>query len=72
MVAKRGGRDDQECCEKKAELTRRASQGEGPTKNWQLKDKIIYFINLLYIPNNNELKTEIAIGCHDSQVAGHF
>jgi len=33
---------------------------------------MLYFKNRLYIPNNNELKTEIAKGCHDSQVAGHF
>ena len=58
----RAGRDDQEWGEKKAELKRRASQGEEPTKNWQLKEKMIYFKNGLYIPNNNELKTEITKG----------
>ena len=26
----------------------------------------------LYIPNNEELQTQIAKGCHDSQIAGHF
>ena len=26
----------------------------------------------MYIPNNEELQTQIATGCHDSQIAGHF
>ena len=66
------GRDDQQWGENNAELKRRASQGEEPTKNWQLKDEMIYFKNRLYIPINNELKTEIAKGCHDSKVAAYF
>jgi len=33
---------------------------------------MLYFKNRLYIPNNDEFKTEIAKGCHDSHVAGHF
>ena len=35
-------------------------------------DKLIYYKNRLYIPNNDELQTQIAKGCHDSQIAGHF
>ena len=33
---------------------------------------MLYFRNRLYLPNNNELKTEIGKGCIDSQVARHF
>ena len=33
---------------------------------------MLYYKNRLYIPKNNDLKTEIAKGCHDSRVAGHF
>ena len=33
---------------------------------------MIYYKNRLFIPSNEELLTEIAKGCHDSKVAGHF
>jgi len=74
LIAKvvRAGSEDQEWCERKIELNQRISLGQELPKNWQLKDGILYFKNRLYIPNNDELKTEIAKGCHDSQVAGHF
>ena len=68
----RAGSEDQKWCERKVELNQRISLGRELTKNWQLKDGMLYFKNRLYIPNNDELKTEIAKGCHDSQVAGHF
>ena len=41
-------------------------------KHWQIIDELIYYKNRFYIPNNEELKTQIAKGCHDSQSAGHF
>jgi len=68
----RAGSEDQEWCERKVELNQRISLGQELPKNWRLKDGMLYFKNRLYIPNNDELKTEIAKGCHDSQVAGHF
>ena len=36
------------------------------------KDGLLYYKNRLYIPENQALQTEIAQGCHDSLVAGHF
>ena len=41
-------------------------------KHWQIIDELIYYKNQLYIPNNAELRTQIANGCHDSQIVGHF
>ena len=41
-------------------------------KNWELEDGLIYYKNRLFITSNEELLTEIAKGCHDSKVAGHF
>ena len=41
-------------------------------KNWELEDGLIYYKNRLFIRSNKELLTEIAKGCHDSKVAGHF
>jgi len=53
-------------------LNERTSQGQEALKNWQLKDRMLYFKTRLYIHNDNELKTEIVKGCHDSVVAGHL
>ena len=39
---------------------------------WIEKDGLLYFKNRLYIPEDEALQTEIAQGCHDSLVAGHF
>jgi len=36
------------------------------------KDGLLYYKNRLYIPENEALQTEIAQGCHDSLVGGHF
>jgi len=36
------------------------------------KDGLQYYKNRFYIPENEALHTEIAQGCHDSIVAGHF
>ena len=47
-------------------------QNEQPPENWELEDGLIYYKNRLFIPLNEDLLTEIAKGCHDSKVAGHF
>jgi len=36
------------------------------------KDVLLYYKNGLYIPENESLENEIAPGCYDSLVAGHF
>jgi len=54
------GSEDQEWCERKVELNQRISLGQELPKSWQLKDGMLYFKNCLYIPNNDEPKTEIA------------
>ena len=41
-------------------------------KNWELEDGLIYDKNRLFIPTNEDLLTEIAKGCYDSKVSGHF
>ena len=48
------------------------SEGKEFPKNWQSSEGLLYYKNRLYIPENNELHTIIAKGCHDSRVAGHF
>jgi len=56
----RAGSEDQEWCERNVELNQWISLGQELLKNWQLKDRMLYFKNRLYIPNNDELKTKIA------------
>ena len=65
-------KQDQEWQERKTELTELEQHHFQLPKHWQIIDELIYYKNRLYIPNNEELQTQIAKGCHDSQIAGHF
>ena len=47
-------------------------RNEQVPKNWELEDGLIYYKKRLFIPSNEDLLTEIAKRCHDSNVAGHF
>ena len=58
--------------ERKGELSRMKERKEQLPKNWELEDGLIYYKNRLFIPSNEALLTEIAKGCPDSKVAGHF
>jgi len=46
--------------------------GKKMPDKWIEKEGLLYYKNRLYIPENKALQTEIAQGCHDSLVAGHF
>jgi len=63
---------DQEWTARKRELEKLENEGKEFPENWTNKEGLLYYKNRLYIPNNKELQTTIAKGCHDSQVAGHF
>jgi len=65
-------KQDQDWQERKTELKELKQHGLQMPKHWDIIDELIYFKNLLYIPNDKELQTLIAKGCHDSQIAGHF
>ena len=66
------GKNDDNWKERKRELRRMKEQNEQVPKNWQLEDGLIYYKNRLFVPSNEDLLTDIANGCHDSKVAGHF
>ena len=66
------GKDDDIWTERKEELSRMKERDGQLPKNWELEDGLIYYKNRLFIPSNEELLIEIAKGCHDSKVAGHF
>ena len=65
-------KQDQDWQERKTELNQQKKHGLQVPKHCDIIDKLIYFKNRLYIPNDEELQTMIAKGCHDSQIAGHF
>ena len=58
--------------ERKGDLSQIKERNGQLPRNWELEDGLIYYKNRLFIPSNEELLTEIAKGCHDSEVAGHF
>ena len=58
--------------ERKGKLSRMKERSEQLPKNWELEDGLIYYKNRLFILSNEDILTEIAKGCHDSKVAGHF
>jgi len=63
---------DQEWMARKGELEKLDNEGKEFPKNWTKKDRLVYYKNRLYIPNDEGLQTTIAKGCHDSQVGRRF
>jgi len=57
---------------RKRELEREENEGKKFPNNWKSKNRLLYYKNRLYIPNDKGLEKTIAKGCHDSQVAEHF
>src|SRR5713226_5458426 len=47
-------------------------EGKALPKHWDVRDVLLYYKNLLYIPDDDALRTLIAEGCHDSKVVAHF
>ena len=66
------GKEDGKWQDRGRELVRLREGGEKRPDEWIEKDGLLYYKNRLYIPENEALQTEIAQGCHDSLVAGHF
>jgi len=54
------------------ELVMLREGGKNIPDEWIDKDRLLYYKKRLYIPENEALQTEIAQGCHNSLVAGHF
>jgi len=66
------GKEDEKWQDRGRELVRlRESRKKMPDEGIE-KDGSLYYKNRLYIPEDEALQTEIAQGCHDSLVAGHF
>ena len=66
------GKKDDSWLARKQELSRLKDKNEGLPKHWDMEGGLLYYKDRLFIPANEDLLTEIAKGCHDSKVAGHF
>jgi len=66
------GKEDEKWQKRGHELVMLREGGKKMPDEWIEKDWLLYYKNRLYIPENKALQTEIAQGCHDSLVAGHF
>jgi len=56
----------------KRELSQLKERQQTLPRQGELEDGLLDYKNRLFIPSNEEILTEIAKGCHDSKVAGHF
>jgi len=66
------GTEDEKWQDRGSELVRLRENEKKMPEEWIEKDGLLYYKNRLYIPEDEALQTEIAQGCHDSLVAGHF
>ena len=66
------GKEDEKWQNRGHELVMLREGGKNMPDEWIEKDELLYYKNRLYIPENEALQTEIAQGCHNSLVAGHF
>jgi len=69
---KAAGKEDEKWQDRRRELVKLRKSGKKIPDEWIETDSLLYYKNRLYIPENEALQTEIAQGCHDSLVAGHF
>jgi len=69
---KAAGKEDEKWQDRGCELVRLRESGKKMLDEWIEKDGLLYYKNRLYIPENEALQSEIAQGCHDTLVAGHF
>jgi len=66
------GKEDERWQNRGRELVMLREGGKDMRDEWIAKDGLLYYKNHLYIHKSEALQTEIAQGCHDSLVAGHF
>ena len=66
------GKEEDSWLARKGELSRLKERNETLPNHWDIEDGLLYYKDRLFIPANEHLLTEIAKGCHDSKVAGHF
>jgi len=66
------GKEDEKWQDRGRELVRLRESRKKMPDEWIEQDGLLDYKNRLYIPEDEALQAEIAQGCHDSLVAGHF
>jgi len=66
------GKEGEKWQDRGRELVRLRESGKKMPDEWIEKHGLLYYKNRLYIPKDEALQTEIAQGCHNSKIAGHF
>jgi len=66
------GKEDDTWTARRGQLRHFKEKREALPKHGALEDGLLYYKGRLVIPSKEELLTEIAKGCDDSKVAGHF
>ena len=54
-----------------AKFIERLSDGE-KVKGWDLKDRLLYYHEHIYVPNEPEIRKAVLESHHDNPVAGHL
>jgi len=67
-----GGKEDDSWTARKGEFSQLKEKQETQATHCELEDGPLYYKGRLFIPSKEELRTEVAKGCHHSTVAGHF
>ena len=66
------GKENDSWLSRNEELGRLREKNETLPKCRNMEHRLLYYKDRLFTPANEDLLTEIARGCHDSKVAGHF
>jgi len=66
------GKEDDSWTSRKRELSQLKEKRQTLRRHWEREDGPLYYKNRLFIPSKEEILTEIAKGCHEWKVAGHF
>jgi len=69
---KKAAMEDENWMRRKEELETLTKEEKELPKQWSISEGLLYYKDRLFVPDNEELQTLIAKGCHDSKVAGHF
>jgi len=57
---------------RKEELETLTKEEKELPRKWSISEGLLYYKDRLFIPDNEDLQTLIAKGCHDAKIAGHF
>ena len=64
--------EDENWMRRKEELENLTREEKELPKQWSISAGLLYYKDRLFIPDNEDLQTLIAKGCHDSKIAGDF